>query len=137
MAAELFRMRIEKHPMLRHLQVGSAGTDAHGDHAAENAALVLRESYGRDISQHVPAQLGTEHEDADLVLVMEENLVACARRLVPRTTVAALGEFVGIRKNVTDPYRGDRAKYEACARELDALAASLVSKLEQDTSGDP
>jgi len=129
MAEALLRRAIADRPELRDLEVASAGVAAiDGNRATRLACSAIRDAFGLDMSGHRARQLDAT-ADADIVLALDEATLRAARRLAPKTTPQLLGEYAGTGEEVDDPYGGERAEYDACARQIDRLVQAVVSRL--------
>ncbi len=115
--------------------IESAGIFAEdGAPASDNAILALAK-YGIDLSQH-RAQPVTEDliKQCDVILTMTE---AHKRILEPMAgkKVYTLTEYAGGSGDISDPYGGDLAEYEECARDIyDALTdvAEKIADMQSD-----
>lgn len=115
-----------------HLAVGgiSRGLMAEGGKASENAIKAMAKM-GIDITGHVSRQLTVEDvNESDLVLTMTKMHKMAIVSAVPdaEDKVFTLGEYAG-GSDVTDPYGGDEAVYEECAREIYDYIEKIVVKL--------
>ena len=135
MAEALFRHGIKTRPALAQLTVGSAGTIAcEGHPASADAADVIREEYGLDITAHRARPL--DHSvRADLVLTVDRPTTEQARALDVSGPVEMLGDFVGTGEEVDDPYGGPTRGYRLSVRQLDRLVARALDRLETEASG--
>lgn len=118
--------------IFNHLSEGaiSRGIYAEGTGASEGAVRAM-EKRGIDISNHVSTQLTIEDvEAADLVLTMTKGHKAVVINAVPdaHDKVFTLGEYAG-GDEISDPYGGNEAVYDACADEIYNYIERIVEKL--------
>jgi protein-tyrosine-phosphatase len=129
MAEALLRRAIAERPELRDVEVVSAGVAAiDGNRATRLACAAVRDAFGLDISEHRARQLLPAF-DADLVLALDQDSLQLARQLAPQSRPELLGDYAGTGEDVDDPYGGDRAEYDACARHIDRLVQAVVARL--------
>jgi protein-tyrosine-phosphatase len=129
MAEAFLRRAIAERPELHGIEVASAGVAAiDGNRATRLACAAVRDAFGLDIGAHRARQLLATF-DADLVLALDQDSLRLARRLAPRTQPELLGDYAGTGEEVDDPYGGDRAEYDACARHIDRLVQAVVARL--------
>jgi protein-tyrosine-phosphatase len=129
MAEALLRRAIAERPELRDVEVASAGVAAiDGTRATRHACAAVRDAFGLDISGHRARQLLPTF-DADLVLALDQDSLRLARRLAPQSRPELLGDYAGTGEEVDDPYGGDRAEYDACARQIERLVQAVVTRL--------
>lgn len=108
----------------------SRGIFAEGTAASENAVKAMAKM-GIDISSHVSRNITREDvETADLVLCMtvaHKNavLIACPEA---RGKVFTVGEYAD-GDDVSDPYGGDEAAYDDCAKMLYDYIKRIAEKL--------
>ena len=108
----------------------SRGIYAEGGRASENALSVM-DKMGIDITGHISTQLTCDDvNEADLVLAMTKVHKAAILSVMPeaKDKVFTLGEYAG-GGDISDPYGGDEAVYEKCARELYDYIERIVEKL--------
>lgn len=138
LAEVMLRDRLDEHPTLGDLRVGSAGTAAwEGSPASEGSYLVALER-GLDLSAHRARQLGSALlAEADLVLTMSRSHAVDVIALGGSGKVFTLVEFareVTGPPDVADPIGGDLAQYRRTAEMLDGLLAKVVARLEQEAA---
>lgn len=108
----------------------SRGIFAEGGSASENAIKAM-DKMGIDIRNHKSTQLTVEDvKSADLVLCMTKGHKFTVQSVVPEAVdkIFTVGEYAeGL--DVSDPYGGDEAVYEACAEELYEYIKRIVEKL--------
>lgn len=115
-----------------HLSGGafSRGLMAEGGEPSENAVKAMAKM-GIDITNHISTQLCAEDVSAaDLVLTMTKGHKAAIVNALPQMAgkVFTVGEYAG-GEDVTDPYGGDEAVYDKCAKELYNYIERIVEKL--------
>lgn len=117
------------------LEVLSAGTSSvPGLDASQHAVTALR-SKGLDLTGHrsrsVDAQLLA---GVDLVLTMTERHREHLLALAPGTAgkVFTLGEYAGDRRDVSDPFGGSLAEYEATVKDLEHLLQAAVDRIRKE-----
>lgn len=100
-----------------------------GESASVNAVKAL-EKMGIDITNHVSAQLTiSDIDESDLVLTMTKgHKSAILSAADAADKVFTIGEYVG-GGDISDPYGGDEAVYDACAEELYDYIEKIVEKL--------
>jgi protein-tyrosine phosphatase len=129
MAEALLRRAIQDRRELTDVEVASAGVAAiDGNPATSLACAALRDAFDLDMSTHRARQLDAS-VDADIVLALDGETLRAARRLAPKSTPQLLGDYAGTGEDVDDPYGGDRAEYDACARHIDRLVQAVVTRL--------
>lgn len=132
MAEALFRHGVKTRPALARLTVESAGTIAcKGYPATADAADVIREEYGLDITAH-RARPFDHSVRADLVLTVDRTTTEQARALGASGPVEMLGDFAGTGEEVDDPYGGSRHGYQLSVRQLDRLVSRALDRLETE-----
>jgi protein-tyrosine-phosphatase len=135
MAEALFRHGIKTRPALGRLTVESAGTIACAGHpASPDAADVIREEYGLDITEQRARPLNHSVR-ADLVLTVDRTTTEQALALGTSGAVEILGDFAGTGEEVDDPYGGPRHGYRLSVCQLDRLVARALDRLETEASG--
>ncbi|MDD5503205.1 MAG: low molecular weight protein arginine phosphatase [Candidatus Thermoplasmatota archaeon] len=134
MAEALFNNLVRERAIPDKFSAESAGTDApEGERASENAAQVLKEDYGIDISAHRARQVSAEMvEKADVVLAMtkahKEKIVSYFPQA--KGKVFTLNEFAfGVSRDISDPYGADLPEYRRCAREILAAIEKIIEKI--------
>ena len=102
------------------------------EHAPTKQAVAVCARHGIDIRGHVPRQLTASlAEEADLILTMTASHADAIRRFVPQAADKVhplLAYALGEERDVTDPYGGDEAVYEACFAQLAAAIAAFYDK---------
>lgn len=119
----------------RELAVASAGVGAFpGMQASLNAVEVMADR-GINISDHLSQiVLGDLMEEADLILTMtigqldrlREQRPDLAHKMDQLRTYVTKGESS---EDVVDPFGGDLAVYDACAKELEVLVRKLIEEI--------
>lgn len=108
----------------------SRGIYAEGTAASENAVSVMKKM-GIDISKHISTQLTLKDiNESDLVLTMTKAHKMAILSACPEAEekVFTLGEYAE-GGDVSDPYGGNEAVYEACAREIYDYIKKIVEKI--------
>lgn len=101
----------------------SAGIFAQPGAPASQNAVLAAAKLGADIRNHRAVQVSAEMlENSDLVLTMSKSHKAALPHMEKIYTVS---EFAGAAGDVADPYGGDEAVYDECARQLKALIEKM------------
>jgi protein-tyrosine-phosphatase len=131
MAEALLRRLTATRPRLHHVEVGSAGTIAlDGNRPLPACVAVMREEFDLDMSAHRARRIGPEME-AELVLVMDTDVLHEVRAIGVRGVVQLLGDAAGFPGEIVDdPYGGSEDHYRRCAAQIDRLVRALADKLE-------
>ncbi len=114
--------------------VQSAGTFTRGGGAASEHAVTAAAELGVDLSGHRSAGLdmGMIHE-ADVIYGMTQRHVDAVLAMAP--DAANKTELLDMNgRDVDDPYGGDLATYQACARQLQALLSVRLVEHEEARS---
>jgi protein-tyrosine-phosphatase len=111
--------------------VASAGIAAWQEPASPQAQTVMRQA-GLSLDRHCSVQLDlAQLTAADLVLTMttthRQAIAAMAPAMMEKTFT--LAEFAGQTGNVTDPFGGSEAQYQACVQQLRQLLTSAWGKI--------
>jgi protein-tyrosine phosphatase len=129
MAALVFRDRLRRAGLADQVRVTSAGIGGWhvGDPADSRAARTLaRAGYPTD---HVAAQVGPEHLDADLFLAMDGGHEAALVDLVGPDRVRMFRSFdpaAGPDLDVPDPYYGNRNGFTEVLAMVEAATPGLL-----------
>lgn len=111
----------------------SAGLMASGGSPASKHACAVCAKNGIDLSAHRARQLTAElAESAELILTMTAEHADFLCRTLPQAAdkIHPLLEYTyGQREDVSDPYGGDEAEYEACFHQLYDAVSALQNKL--------
>lgn len=105
--------------------------------ASRNAATVLENNIGVDISTRSAVQLNGEHvKKSDLILTMTYSIKNYLIGLFPdaKNKIYSLNEYVGVKGDVIDPYGGDIDVYSETFESLRNSLELLLEKLKEDTS---
>ncbi|MEU7475809.1 low molecular weight protein-tyrosine-phosphatase [Lentzea sp. NPDC042327] len=128
-AALVFRERVLREGLSSHVEVSSAGTSGWhvGDPADPRALKTLADNgYPTD---HVAAQVGPEHLDADLLVALDSGHARALRRMVDPGRVRLLRSFDpdadGV--DVPDPYYGDRQGFDQVLGMIEAAVPGLLA----------
>jgi len=119
---------------IRHIQVSSAGTMAPHHMPPTNYAIMTSTEKGVDIASHRSQNLHSDKaENADLILVMENNHKRFIQNLLPEMLEKTflLKEFGkrGQRLEVADPIGGDLDIYRSCYEELETEILRILPEL--------
>ena len=108
----------------------SAGIYADGSNISENSKIVLNE-IGIDISKRDSKNLTRELIDnSDIVLTMTSAHKNGVEFAFPGfKNIYTLSEFLGIDKEIADPYGGDVDDYRVCRDEIYNLILKVIEKL--------
>ncbi len=128
-AALVFREHVLREGLSSHVEVSSAGTGGWhvGDPADPRALKTLADNgYPTD---HVAAQVGPEHLDADLLVALDSGHARALRRMVDPGRVRLLRSFDpdadGV--DVPDPYYGDREGFDEVLAMIEAAMPGLLA----------
>ena len=112
--------------------VSSAGVAAQDGQSASEEAITVMAEMGLGISRHISRRLTSEMLDAaNLVLTMTESHKRNIQSIAPDAVVYTLGEYAGVRNDISDPFGGDRAVYRAIANQLKALIKPFIKKIKE------
>lgn len=132
--------------MLRHLwqqgggsnlELTSAGTSAFPGMEATEHAVAAMKNRGLDIGGHRSQAVSDVMLDGvDLVLTMTERHKEYILMLWPhlKDKVHTLGDYAGTHMDVSDPFGGNLAQYEATANDLETTLKLVVDKLRKEGS---
>ncbi len=115
MAEAFLKQKTTKHT------VSSAGLFALSPAPASPQAVSVMQNHGLDISAHRSRQLTDEMiAEADLILTMTEGHKAmlCGLFKDAASKTFTLTQYVGKSGDIADPFGGDLALYEACAKSI-------------------
>jgi protein-tyrosine phosphatase len=124
MAEVLLKDKIEKYNAAEQIAVASAGISAWNEGRASKGAQCAMKQRGIDILAHRSRRLSREDiVRADLLLTMTTGHKEAVLSIMPEAwnKVFTLAEFAGEKKDISDPYGGDTAIYEACAVEIEKI----------------
>jgi protein-tyrosine-phosphatase len=124
MAEVLLKDKIEKYNAAEQIAVASAGIAAWNEGRASKGAQCVMKQRGIDILAHRSRRLSREDiVRADLLLTMTTSHKEAVLSIMPEAwnKVFTLAEFAGEKKDISDPYGGDTAIYEACAVEIENI----------------
>lgn len=116
----------------------SAGISAFpGSKTSLNSAIVLKENINIDISSREAIQL-TPYliDDASLVLTMTTRIRDILRdtNSTNSNKIYSLNEYIGIDKDISDPYGGNIDVYRKTYADLKSCIVILIEKLKEDKS---
>ncbi|ANZ42595.1 protein tyrosine phosphatase [Lentzea guizhouensis] len=128
-AALVFREHVSREGLSSHVEVSSAGTGGWhvGDPADPRALKSLADNgYPTD---HVAAQVGPEHLDADLLVALDSGHARALRRMVDPERVRLLRSFDpdADGTDVPDPYYGDREGFDEVLAMVEAAMPGLLA----------
>ncbi|WP_053739352.1 low molecular weight protein-tyrosine-phosphatase [Nocardia sp. NRRL S-836] len=128
-AALVFREWLSREGLSSHVEVSSAGTGGwHVGDPADSRALKSLADNGYP-TNHVAAQVGPEHLDADLLVALDSGHARALRRMVDPDRVRLLRSFDpdadGV--DVPDPYYGDRAGFDEVLVMVEAAMPGLLA----------
>ncbi len=124
MAEVLLRNKIDKNNVAEQIAVASAGIAAWNEGRASKGAQCAMKQRGIDLLSHRSRLLTREDiVRADLLLTMTASHKEAVLSIMPEAwnKVFTLAEFAGEGKDISDPYGGDSAIYEACAVEIERI----------------
>jgi len=124
MAEVLLKDKIEKYNAAEQIAVASAGISAWNEGRASKGAQCVMKQRGINILAHRSRRLSREDiVRADLLLTMTTSHKEAVLSIMPEAwnKVFTLAEFAGEKKDISDPYGGDTAIYEACAVEIEKI----------------
>jgi protein-tyrosine-phosphatase len=130
MAEALFRRASERRPLLRDVEVASAGVEAiEGSSATDAAVQVMQSGFGIDVSAHVARSVpfGT---DQDLFLALDTYTLEVLERRRSDARTLTLGAYAGTDEDVADPYGASLETYRRCAAQIERLVAAAADRLE-------
>jgi protein-tyrosine-phosphatase len=150
MAEAIFTHLIEKRAEnLKGIKVISAGTQGWGGLPASPEAVQVMKRMGLDLSGHRSRQLTYDMiRQADLILTMgighKNQVIAMDPSAASKTytlkeyahnlklgeDTAQVGNIMGSRMNIDDPYGRGLEAYDSCAREIFETLEQIVDKME-------
>lgn len=129
MAALVFREWLQREGLSSYVNVSSAGTGGWhvGDPADSRALKTLADNgYSTD---HVAAQVGDLHLDADLLVALDSGHARALRRMADPDRVRLLRSFDpdadGV--DVPDPYYGDRSGFDEVLVMIEAAMPGMLA----------
>lgn len=132
MAEFLLRNKILKAGLAEKINVSSAGLAAMPGAKASNNSIDVLKDEDIDLNEHESRQLTLELiESADVVLTMTQQHKSGIVNVIPEfnNKVFTLGEFAEVNIDVSDPFGGDKAIYQACFSQIEQLLNKAWSKL--------
>ncbi|MEX0912260.1 MAG: low molecular weight protein arginine phosphatase [Gemmatimonadota bacterium] len=133
MAEALARREVERRGW-RNVLVRSAGVSAQPGAPATEQAIEAVRAVGLDLTRHSATQLDPEIlEWADLALVMSAAHLGIIEEMGAVHKASLLGDFVageeGIGEAVSDPFGGDRSRYDDTLAQLQVLVSRSLDRL--------
>ncbi len=132
MAEKLLKQKLETHGLEKEWAVYSAGTNAYkGDMPTYEAVKVMHDLYGIDLKTHRATRvLDSNIREMDLILCMTASHKNTLQSLFPelQEKIFMLGEYVGRKQEIADPYGGTLETYTRCAGELEECLELLIKK---------
>ncbi|SDF00552.1 low molecular weight protein arginine phosphatase [Sporolituus thermophilus] len=132
MAEALLSAKIKASGLTDRIKVLSAGLAAGEALPASHGAQTVMKRRGLDLSAHRSRQIAPEFvQVADIILTMTDAHKQALVRAMPQAAgkTFTLAEFAGETCDVADPFGGDEAEYEVCARQLEAMLAKVWEKI--------
>jgi protein-tyrosine phosphatase len=132
MAEVLLRDKIQKSNVTDQIAVASAGIAVWSEGKASQGAQTVMEGRGIDMVSHRSRRLSLEDiVAADLLLTMTASHKEAVLSIMPEAQhkVFTLAEFAGEHRDISDPYGGNRAIYEACAVEIERSLEKSWSRI--------
>ncbi|MEN6412144.1 MAG: low molecular weight protein arginine phosphatase [Veillonellales bacterium] len=132
MAEALLREKIGQAGMTDRITVSSAGMTAYGQMTASRGAASAMERQGIDLSGHRSRLLTAQiTAAAGLILTMTAEHKRVVLSIAPEAAekVFTLTEFADDSGEVADPYGGDTAVYQLCARQIRRLLDKSWEKI--------
>lgn len=134
MAEAFFRHLVRDRPLLRDIDVLSAGTIAYrGNLPQSDSVEIMYEAFGIDMSAHRARPLDASLR-ADLILTMDRETTDEAMAIF-EGRVEMLGDFAGTGEEVGDPYGAARHAFEQAAQQIRRLVERAIDRLERDARG--
>lgn len=132
MAEALLREKVRQAGMTDQITVSSAGMAAHGQLPASPGAVSAMKQQGMELSGHrsrplTPGLIAA----AGLILTMTAGHKRAVLSIAPEAAqkVFTLTEFAAAYGEVADPYGGDAAVYQLCARQIGQLLDKSWGKI--------
>ena len=132
MAEGVLRARLEQAGLggIAHVDSAATGT-SHIGHPPDERAIACAAKHGIDISAQRARRLELEDYDQfDVILCADRSILHDARIRKPRTShgqVELLLEWSGVgKKDVPDPYYGDRTDFELVREQIEAAVPGLL-----------
>ena len=132
MAEVLLKNKIEKENFAQQIVVSSAGVAVWSEGGASIGAQTVMGQRGINMISHRSRRLLLEDiAAADLLLIMTASHKEAVLSLMPNAhhKVFTLAEFAGEAKDISDPYGGNTAMYEACAVEIERMLDKTWAKI--------
>ena len=132
MAEVLLRDKIQRENCTQQIVVSSAGVAVWSEDSASKGAQAAMRQRGIDLRNHRSRRLLFEDvAAADLVLTMTNSHKTAVLSLMPEAAnkVFTIAEFAGENRDISDPYGGSTAIYEACAVEIEKLLEKSWGKI--------
>lgn len=132
MAEALLNAKVQQNGLSNCIQILSAGLFATPDCPASAGALAAMRQRRLDLAGHQSRQLSPDSvQAADLILTMTDSHKRTLLDMQPNAEgkVYTLAEFAGERTAVSDPFGGDAALYDACAKVIESLLEKAWQKI--------
>lgn len=139
MAANIFRSAIEQAGLDDQVRVSSCGTTGwHIGEPADNRARTELLAHGYS-DQHVAAQIGPEHLEADLLVAMDHGHIRELERKRLGDRVRLLSSFdpaAGDDDILADPYYGGPEDFVVTRERIEAAVPGLLAWVRDRLAGD-
>ena len=113
--------------------VHSAGVNTDNGYPASSNAIIAMRRESLDLSSHKSQQLSYELlERATLILTMTQGHLHSVKSAAPHAYAFTLGQYANQDIDISDPYGGDLATYQRCARQIKQLLESSVAYFKED-----
>lgn len=132
MAEALLKDKAKQAGLDDKVMISSAGVAAGGSFPASRGAYTVMKARGIDLTGHRSSQLTLEAiGSADLILTMTEGHKRAILSFVPeaQNKVFTLTEFASVTGDVTDPFGGETAVYQTCAKQISGLIDKVWEKI--------
>lgn len=132
MAEALLRDKAIKAGLEDKVKISSAGVAAGGSFPASRGAYTVMKAQGLDLTGHRSSQLTPEAiASADLILTMTVGHKRAILSFISeaKDKVFTLTEFANVTGDVTDPFGGETAVYQACAEQISGLVDKAWEKI--------
>lgn len=138
MAHVILQSAIEDAGLDQQVQVSSCGTGGwHVGQQADSRALEELRRAGFDGSWHRAAQLGSEHEDADLFLALDQGHARSLKRSgIPESRIRLVRSFdpQADGRDVPDPYYGSQSDFHLALTQIEAAIPGIVDWISQQVA---
>ncbi len=111
-------------------RIDSAGLATAGSRSASSEAVAAMERRGLNLDDHLSRPLDhPQAASADLVLGMTYGHVAALQDMLPSAPPPVIETFDPDGGDVSDPFGGSQAVYEACATQLQSMAGARAAAI--------